>query len=223
MNDSYGYFTNDGSEYHLLKHITPRYWQQFLHNDQYGLTIAQTGHGYSWYKTMRSFRVTMTTDTNYSPTNPNTGRFLWLRDEQTGQAWHVNPQHFERQDIDFTHWRCIYGLTYVTIRSRRHQIDHETTFFVPPDDPVEIWRVRLRNRSSRRRQLSLFSYLQWHLSSYPLTWTDPQVYLSPTWLAGPKAVLVFNHNPESLIQYGGFMTADREPVGFETSMKHFLG
>jgi len=219
----YGYFSRDGTEYHLKRLVTPRFWQQFLHNDQYGLTVAQTGHGYSWYRTMRSYRVTMTTDTNYSPTSPNTGRFLYIHDEETGRCWHVNPQMFEKQDEDFTDWTCIYGLTYVTIKSVRNEIEHSTTFFVPPEDPVEIWSVTLKNHSGRRRKLKLFSYLQWHLSSYPFTWTDPQVYISPHFLAGPKAILVYNHNPESLVQYGGFMASDRPPEGFDTSMSNFLG
>ena len=91
---------------------------------------------------------------------------------------HANSQHYECQDAEFTDWQCIYGLTYVTIGSVRHHIEHETTSFVPSDDPVEIWRGRRRNRASRPRRLSLFSHLQWRLSSYPKAWTDPQVCTS---------------------------------------------
>jgi len=39
--------------------------------------------------------------------------------------------------------------------------------FVPNDEPLEIWRLTLRNRTRRTRRLRLFTYLEWCLGTAP--------------------------------------------------------
>ena len=70
----------------------------------------------------------------------------------------MTPEHFETR----------HGIGYTTIRTRYFGIETEMTFFVPRQDPCEIWLVRVTNHSSKSRQLELFPYVEWLLGDYHL-------------------------------------------------------
>ncbi|MBI3323760.1 MAG: hypothetical protein HYZ92_00580 [Candidatus Omnitrophica bacterium] len=59
-----------------------------------------------------------------------------------------------------------HGIGYTTIRSRSFGIESELTFFVPREEPCEVWLVRLTNRSARSRRLELYPYIEWLLGDY---------------------------------------------------------
>ena len=44
----YGYFSKDGKEYIITTPRTPRPWINVISNGDYGITVSQTGSGYSW-------------------------------------------------------------------------------------------------------------------------------------------------------------------------------
>lgn len=215
----FGEFSRGGKEYVLRKLETPRPWHNHIANDEYCVTFTQTGHGFSFYRAPHAFKVTYTSDMNYSPTEPNTGRFLYLHDHEDGSFWHVNPQLGESADG----WRCRYGLGYTIIEAQRRGIRSDFRIFVPLGDPLEVWTLELKNQSGRPRELMLFSYLEWYLSSFPATYTDPKVYLTARSNRRTNTILAVNNNPECAIHYGGFMTSDVAVSGYDCSMKAFLG
>ena len=216
---NFGHFSPDGSEYHITTPETPRFWHNYLHNDQYGVTLAQTGHGYSWFSSPIAYKLTRNFDTNYSATDPREGRFLYLHDVETQQWWPANPQPGSSYD----HFTCVVGQGWSRIEGEWDGIRTEATFFVPPQDKVELWRVQVANRTQRPRRLRLFNYLEWFLGSYPGTWTDPLVYVVARWLKSRRLMWMYNANPDSYLQYAGFMTADPPAGGFDTGRNFFLG
>ncbi len=215
----FGEFSADGREYILKKLETPRLWHNHIANDEYCVSLTQTGQGFSFYRAPHAFKVTYTSDTNYAPTEPDTGRFLYLHDHGDGSSWHVNPQLGEPADG----FSCRYGLGYSVIEAKRGGIKSRYRVFVPTRDPVELWTVELVNQSGRERQLTLFSYLEWYLTSFPATYTDPKVYLTGRFNRARNTILTVNHNPECIIHYGGFMTADKRVTGYDCSKTSFLG
>ena len=44
----YGRFSDDGMEYIVTTPRTPRPWINVISNGDYGITVSQTGSGYSW-------------------------------------------------------------------------------------------------------------------------------------------------------------------------------
>ncbi|MBI3087911.1 MAG: hypothetical protein HYY91_03390 [Candidatus Omnitrophica bacterium] len=161
----YGRFSPSGDEFIVTRPETPWPWINYLTNDQYCAVISQCAGGYSFYKDCRTDRLMRWLPENYKVDRP--GRYLYLRDVTKGsrltwsatyQPMKVTPEFFEAR----------HGIGYTIIRSRTHGIETEAGYFVPRQDPCEVWLVRVTNRSSRTRTLELFPYVEWLLGDYHL-------------------------------------------------------
>ncbi|MEW5936040.1 MAG: glycosyl transferase family 36, partial [Bacillota bacterium] len=159
----YGSFAPDGREYVISNPATPRPWANYLTNGHYCALISQTGGGYSFFGSSGYHRITRAHPADMLVSD-RPGRYLYLRDEETGDTWSPGWQPVQ---APYDHWECHHGLGYTTIHSVAREVESQVTFFVPRGDDLEIWWVRLTNRSSRPRTLSVFSYLEWALGSFP--------------------------------------------------------
>ena len=61
-----------------------------------------------------------------------------------------------------------HGQGYSILTSKTNGIRFEKTVFVDVEDPVEVWKVELKNETSKKRRLSLFTYFDWCLGN----WSD---------------------------------------------------
>jgi len=216
----YGYFSEDNREYIVTEFQTPRPWMNYLSNDTYCVIVSQTGAGFSFYRAAHAFKVTFAIDDGYVPRFPVTGRFVWVHDRDNRACWTVNAQPHEEGVRAF---RCRHNLGYTIFESVRDGIEQSLRIFVPLEDPVELWTVRVKNTGDAPRRLRVFPYVEWHLSSYPGTLCDPYVHALGEYLEDIQAVHSWNTNPENLIRYGGFMAADASISGFDTVKDAFLG
>ncbi len=157
----YGRFSTEGTEFIITEPNTPRPWINYLTNEQYCAIISQCAGGYSFYKDCRSDRITRWAPENWHFDRP--GRYLYLKEGKqvwsaTYQPMRVKPDYFQAR----------HGLGYTTIETRYHGIDCSSTFFVPIQDPCEVWLFTLTNRTTRTRRLELFPYVEWLLGDYHL-------------------------------------------------------
>lgn len=158
----YGAFSPDGREFVIHSPLTPRPWANYLTNGTYCALVSQTGGGYSFINSSGYHRLTRAHPANMV-LEDRPGRYVYLRDEETGKYWSINWQPVQ---APYESFECRHGLGYTVLRSETEGIVGEMEFFVPLDDPVEIWKVRLINRSGRSRRLSVFAFVEWALGSY---------------------------------------------------------
>lgn len=215
----YGEFTEDGSAFVITRFDTPRPWINVLYNDDYGVYLSQNGFGYSFYRDSDGVHVTYLDMVGYVPTDPQTGKFVYLRDEETGDSWPNVPMH---DAPDYSGYRCEHAQGYTRITARRNGIETEFLLFVPREDPVEIWQVTLRNRSRRPRRIKAFPYQQWLLTA-PSGITDTLTYTRANYDAELQAVVARMTNPTSPFMYDAFMTADFEPEDWDARYDAFVG
>lgn len=156
----YGYFANDGKEYCITTPRTPRPWINVISNGDYGLTISQTGSGYSWRTHAQLNRLTRWAQ---DLVKDEWGKYIFLRDEK-GDLWSAGWKPVCSEPEEYL---CRHGIGYTTISSVNFGIETELLVFVPADEPVEIWRLRIRNKSRRMRTLNLYTYLEWGLGQAP--------------------------------------------------------
>ena len=156
----YGYFAEDGREYAILTPRTPRPWVNVISNGDYGIIVSQAGSGYSWRTHAQLNRLTRWAQ---DLVKDEWGKYIYLRDEQ-GNLWSAGwkPVCSEPQA-----YSCRHGVGYSIITARNFGIETELMFWVPNEDPVEIWRLRVRNRSRKKRELNLYTYLEWGLGQAP--------------------------------------------------------
>lgn len=83
------------------------------------------------------------------------GRFFYVKDEDDGSLFSVPHEPVRRAPEAFA---FSVGLNDVAWRVQCAGIDVEMGVVLPVDDVAELWTVRVRNRSGRRRRLSLYPY-----------------------------------------------------------------
>ena len=108
----YGYFDDEHREYVISRPDTPLPWINYLGSEDYIALISNTGGGYSFYKDARLRRITRYRYNNI-PTDTG-GRYIYLRDEETGEFWSPTWQPV-RRELDT--YSCRHGLGYSIIHS----------------------------------------------------------------------------------------------------------
>ena len=161
MLDRYGHFSQDGSEFIITMPITPRPWINYLTTSRYCAIISQCAGGYSFYEDCRTDRILRWSPENWHFDRP--GRYLYIREPKTAKVWSATYQPLRLKPQVF---RCRHGLGYTIIESRYFGICTEITFFVPEDDDCEVWIIRLKNDTRKRRYLEVFPYVEWLLGDY---------------------------------------------------------
>ena len=157
----YGYFTGDGTQYVITRPDTPKPWVNVICPTEYGTIVTQAGSGYSWMTHASFNRITRW---EQDLIQDRWGKYIYCRDRDSGAFWSLGWQPVQAKPVRY---ECRHGVGYTTITSRQRGIETAHTTFVPPDDPLEIWQVTLRNLSSRRRRLDLFTYFEWNLGPAP--------------------------------------------------------
>src|SRR6266498_4893107 len=122
----FGYFDDAQREYVITQPDTPLPWLNYLGSEEYFGIISNTAGGYSFYRDARFRRLTRYRYNN-APYDVG-GRYLYVRDQATGDFWSPSWQP-TRNDLD--DYRCRHGLGYTVVGSSRTGIDVETLYFVP--------------------------------------------------------------------------------------------
>ena len=154
----FGRFDDERREYVITQPDTPLPWINYLGNEDYFGIISNTAGGYSFYRDARLRRLTRYRYNN-APLDLG-GRYLYLRDDESGTYWSPSWQPTLGELDDY---ECRHGLGYTTIASRRDGIRAETTYFVPPGQTLEIWRTRVTNERAGAARLSLFGTIEFCL------------------------------------------------------------
>ena len=228
----YGYFDAELDEYVITRPDTPRPWVNVICPGDYGLVISQTGGGYSWRTHASLNRLTRW---DQDIIRDDWGKYIYLRDEDSGEIWSATwkPVCYTPESYEVRH-----GIGYSKFTSRHAGIRSELTVFVPKDEPVEVWQVRLVNESDRARRLSLFTYFEWLLGAAPDWHREFHKTFIETWYepeAGPAAGALFatkflwelpNRKGQHWNrdwEYYAFHSVSEAPAGYEGDKEAFLG
>jgi cellobiose phosphorylase len=157
----YGHFVPDGGEYVITDPRTPRPWTNIIANERVGLAVSQTGSGFTW---IDNSQLAVVTRWIQDLTEDTSGKFLYLRDVDSGEMWSLTPAPMWRA---FDHYACRHGMGFTTFESELAGIRSDWTQFVHAKDPIELWRVALRNTTDRPRRLELVAYLEWNCGVAP--------------------------------------------------------
>jgi len=226
----YGHFSEDGREYVITRPDTPRPWINYLCNEKFCSLCSHTGGGYSFYETSGYNRITK----EYPPFilfRDRPGRFVYLRDADTGDYWNVNWQPVAKKGM---RWESRHGMGWTSLSSAYSEIEGHITYFVPRKDDVEVWMVRIKNAGSRPRRITSFSYVEWSLGNYEFNLTEAafaqlfnevsfedNIILVTTrfWNVAPAG----GGNPNLRWDKYAFFTSSLPPDGYDCLEEEFIG
>ncbi len=173
-----GGFHQGGREYVVVlgeDQWTPAPWANIIANEnKFGFQVTETGGGYTWSVNSRENRLTPWS--NDAVSDPP-GEIIYLRDEDTGTVWSTTPAPIrEKEPYTIRH-----GQGYTVFEHTSHGIVQELLVFVPLQAGVKISLLRVRNRTERRRRLSITHYNELvlgvnrsHSAPYIITEIDAQ-------------------------------------------------
>jgi cellobiose phosphorylase len=162
-----GGFTQDGREYVIVVDGTarggpvlpPAPWTNVLANPGFGCLVTEAGLGYSWAGNSQMNRLTPWSN---DPVSDPPGEVIYLRDEETGAVW--TPTPLPRGPAAAVTARHGQGYTRYTHQSGG--LEQELLVLVPPDDPVKLLCLTVRNVGDRTRRLSATYFAEWVLGTH---------------------------------------------------------
>ncbi len=157
----YGRFSEDGTAFVITRPDTPRPWVNVICAGTYGVVVSQGGSGYSWLHHASLNRITRWSQ---DLIRDDWGRYIYLRDEHSGRFWSAGWQPV-RAEPD--RYECVHGIGYTRITSVNDGIETRWLTFVPPGEPLEVWRLEVTNLGRSPRSLSVWTYLEWNLGEGP--------------------------------------------------------
>ncbi len=158
---AYGYFSEDGREYIITTPLTPRPWGNVISNGDYGMMISQTGSGYSWRGNAGQNRITRSFQ---DLIKDNWGKYFYIRDLKRNIFWSAA---YKPVMHPYTSYSVVHGIGYSRFIQQVEDIESQLTVFVAAKDPVEIFELKLTNRSADSRLLDVTSYAEWLLGFSP--------------------------------------------------------
>ncbi|MEJ2536093.1 MAG: glycosyl transferase family 36, partial [Calditrichia bacterium] len=157
----YGYFTNNGREYVITNYKTPRPWINVISNGNYGLVVSQVNGGFSWITHANLNRLTRW---NQDLIQDNWGKFIYLKDEESGVYWSPTIQPVLSKVQDYS---CRHGIGYTVFESKYQNILVNLRIFVPFNHDLEIWTLKLNNLVNQTRKIGVYTYFEWCLGAAP--------------------------------------------------------
>ncbi len=159
----FGYFDDSAREYVITRADTPRPWSNYLGSTEYGAIITNHAGGYSFYRSALGSRFLRIRPNSVPLDQP--GRYFYIRDNDANDFFSASWQPVGKSLTEYESI-CRHGTGYTVISSKYSELETETTYFVPLNQTFEYWRLRITNRSTRSRSLSVFTYCEFATSWY---------------------------------------------------------
>jgi cyclic beta-1,2-glucan synthetase len=157
-----GGFADQGREYVTILRpgrTTPAPWINVIANPAFGFQVATEGGGYTWAVNSRENQLTPWSN---DPVADRPGEVIYLRDDDTGDVWSPTAAPIRHKSGTYV---AHHGRGYSRFEYAANGIASDLLQYVPPDDPIKISRLTLRNTSNKPRRISVIAYAEWVLGS----------------------------------------------------------
>ncbi len=216
---NYGYFDNERKEYVITDPRTPAPWINYIGNGGFGGIISATGGGLTFDSDPSFRRVTRYKYNNQPIDRP--GRYLYIRDEETGDYWSATWQPVMKETQKF---QCRHGLGYTTISGEYSDIATEITYCVPLDKRYELWQGTVKNTGNKRRTLKLYSYVEfsWNDAKYDMLCCWPRLAFKASF-DGEKILVDTVAEQLTGVPLYDYIATDLPVCGFDCELSKFIG
>lgn len=214
----YGYFDNSKREYVIERVDVPVSWTNYLGVKDLCTVISHNAGGYSFYKSSQYRRLTRFRPNGIPLDRP--GHYVYLRDDLSGDYWSISWQPVGKP-LKEARYECRHGLSYSKFSCDYANISAEQTLFIPINDDVELWDVKLVNKSDKIREISIFSYVEFSFNHIDIDNQNFQMSLYCSGSSYDEGIIEFDqfYDPGSYT----YMAASFEPDSFDGLRDKFIG
>jgi cyclic beta-1,2-glucan synthetase len=217
-----GGFSSDGREYAIYLGPgtqTPAPWVNVMANARFGTMVTESGLGFTWCGNSQQNRLTPWKN---DPLTDAPSEVIYMRDEESGARWTPTALPIREQDAH----RARHSQGYSVFEHSSHAISQELTVFVPLSnengggDRVKVFRLRLRNESSRTRRLTATYFAELVLGSRR---ENQQAHVRTIYDDASGAVFAFQNWDRQSAGQVSFAAASPRPMSYSGDRRAFLG
>ena len=149
----YGYFDDEKREYVITNPATPKPWVNYLGSPLYGALVSNNAGGYSFAKSGANGRILRYVFNNFD----QPGRYIYLRDNDSKDYWSASWQPVGKDLKDYKS-ECHHGTAYTNIMADYAGIHSEALYYVPLESEHEVWKLKVKNTSDKKRSLTVTGF-----------------------------------------------------------------
>ena len=219
---TFGHFDDKNREYVITDPATPFPWINYLGNEDFFGLISNTAGGYDFYKDAKFRRITRYRY-NGVPMD-NGGRYFYIVEQGAGDKEQVvwNPGWKPcKTPLDF--YECRHGMNYTRITGRKNDVEASVLFFVPLGKWAEVQKLTLKNLSSEKKSLKLFSFQEWCLWNAATDMENFQRNFSTGEVEIEGSTIYHKTEYRERRNHYAFYTVNTEIQGYDTDRESFVG
>ncbi|MBF0300674.1 MAG: phosphorylase, partial [Oligoflexia bacterium] len=217
-----GGFADKGKEYiiHLKKgQHTPAPWINVISNNNFGFQVSECGAGFTWSINSRENQITPWSN---DPVCDPSGECFYLFDNDSGDLWSPTSSPIRIEDAEYLihHGQGYSRFEFINSKSG---IYSDLTQFVHWKESVKISKITIKNLTKKKKNISIFSYIEWVLG-FSRTTTSPYIVtelLDDT--TNSKVILAYNSLNKEFAKRISFATFLGGNDGFTCDRSEFLG
>ncbi len=212
----YGHFDDEAKEYVIDTPKTPLPWINYLGTKDFFGLISNTAGGYDFYKDAKLLRLTRYRYNN-CPLDSG-GRYYYIKDgeEIFNPGWQPTQTPLDE-------YSCRHGLGYTRITSVKNGLEASLLAFVPVNDSCEINRITLTNRSSGKKEVDLFSFIEFCLWNAADDSSNFQRNFSTGEVEVEGSTIYHKTEYRERRNHFAVYSVNRPIEGFDTSREAFIG
>lgn len=212
----YGYFDDEKKEYVITQPKTPLPWINYLGCENFFSLISNTCGGYSFYKDAKLLRLTRY---RYNNVPYDTGgHYYYINDN--GTIWNPGWQPTKTALDEYV---CRHGMGYSVFTGKKNGVKAEVTAFVPIGDNCEVHKVTISNEGTEKKNLKLFSFVEFCLWNAMDDMTNFQRNLSIGEVEVVGSVIYHKTEYRERRNHYAVFGVNTQIDGFETDRDTFLG
>jgi cyclic beta-1,2-glucan synthetase len=138
--------------------VPPAPWVNIIANRRGGFFVSERGAGCTWAENANFFRLT---PWHNDPVSDPVSEVLYLRDDDSGESWTATPAPVRRNAA----YTVRHGVGVSSFEHEHSEVATSLTLGIAEEEAVKLSLLRITNRSARRRQIVVTSYVEWTLGA----------------------------------------------------------
>ena len=225
-NDRSNYYTfnDDEKEITFHRHDTPSPWMNYLTNGTFHTMMSQAGGSVSFYKSPQIWRINRYRFFHL-PTD-RSGHYIYIQDKETGKYWCPT---YEPTQTKPDKWQSTHGMGYTSFEAEKDDISANLTYFVGNSENSLIWSLKLKNNTSKPKQLSLFAYVEFGMMEFmrELQWQCYNKHQVSVKYSKEQGAIIYKYGVEMQPKPDDtplvYLAADRIPDAYDGDRDEFIG